>query len=108
MLSHNDIKLTQELHVIRAHLLHFESLLEDFKESVKFVRDTPNPAMDNDQHRNGKENSTQLLEKECHILLHEILRLKKTASMQGMRLQNVMNLVSQPDVCLGNLSGYIV
>jgi len=96
VLGHNNIKLTQELHVIRAHLLHFESLLENFKKSVEFVRDTPNPAMDHDHHQKGKAKSRKLLEKECHILAHEIIRLERTVNMQAMRLQNVMNLVSQP------------
>lgn len=30
----NDMSLTQSLHIIRAHLLHYASLLEDFKKSV--------------------------------------------------------------------------
>jgi hypothetical protein len=95
VLCHNNIKLTQELHVIRAHLLHYEALLEDFKQSVHFVRDVPNPAMNHPLHEKDKEKSRKLLEKECQILEHEILRLDRTVKTHAMRLINVMNLVSQ-------------
>src|SRR5882762_1319268 len=37
----NESSLTQELHVIRAHLLHYTNLLEDFRKSVQFIKDTP-------------------------------------------------------------------
>lgn len=68
-----------ELHRIRAHLLHYASLLDDFKKSVKFVLTTPNPAMDSrNVPENGtaemltKEESAELLKKECDNLISEI------------------------------------
>ncbi|KAG6901777.1 hypothetical protein C0995_008023 [Termitomyces sp. Mi166 len=89
----NDINLTQELHVIQAHLLHYGSLLEDFRKSVSFVLKTPYPGLDNlcytPEHR---ERSKALMKKECKNLLIEIERLDKARSMQIKRLKNVMNL----------------
>jgi hypothetical protein len=105
VLGQNDFKLTQELHVIRAHLLYYESLLNNFKQSVEFVRDTPNCAITPEQpgeQRSGEENSKksktqkskELLKKECDILIDQLARLEKDRQMQDMRLRNVTNLVS--------------
>ncbi|KAG6868400.1 hypothetical protein C0993_003636 [Termitomyces sp. T159_Od127] len=91
----NDIDLTQELHVIQAHLLHYASLLEDFRKSVVFVLKTPYPGLDNSRYTpEYRERSKALMEKECDNLLSEIERLDKARSMQIKRLKNVMNLVS--------------
>ena len=88
----NDIKMTRELHIIRAHLLHYESLLEDFSKSVKFVLETRNPAMESiDEDQRIKDR--QLLEKETKNLQIEIERLQMSRSMQDKRLKNVMHLV---------------
>ncbi|KAG7095107.1 hypothetical protein E1B28_005892 [Marasmius oreades] len=38
--------LTNQLHVLRAHLLHYQNLLSDFRKSVMFLRKTANPAND--------------------------------------------------------------
>jgi hypothetical protein len=86
--------MTQELHAIRAHLLHYDSLLDNFQKSVQFVRDTPNTAMMYEKHRAQMEKSRELLDKECDILIEQIKRLEKERQMQDKRLQNVMNLVS--------------
>jgi len=86
----NESALTQELHIIRAHLLHYTSLLEDFRKSVRFVKDTPNPAIDPEVAASEKE----LLNRECDTLLSEIARLEMVRGMQNKRLKNVMNLVS--------------
>ena len=90
----NESALTQELHVIRAHLLHYTNLLEDFRKSVQFIKDTPNPAMDSDSAAAEKEASRNLLNRECDTLLSEISRLEMARGMQNKRLKNVMNLVS--------------
>ncbi|KAJ4474023.1 hypothetical protein C8J55DRAFT_518737 [Lentinula edodes] len=37
--------LTHQLHVIRAHLLHYESLLDDFRKTVEFFLKTVNPGL---------------------------------------------------------------
>ncbi|KAJ3709779.1 hypothetical protein C8R42DRAFT_729842 [Lentinula raphanica] len=37
--------LTHQLHVIRAHLLHYESLLDDFRKTVEFLLKTVNPGL---------------------------------------------------------------
>ncbi|KAJ7164984.1 hypothetical protein C8R46DRAFT_1097786 [Mycena filopes] len=92
VINTSDLLLTRELHIIRAHHLHYSALLEDFRKAVAFVRDTPNPAMDalSEQERAF---SRGLLERECNNLLGEIDRLELGRSMQDKRLKNVMNLV---------------
>jgi hypothetical protein len=91
----NNIYLTQELHVIQAHLFHYASLLEEFRKTVLFVLDTPNPALEDPTRYTleARLRSEQLMQHECKNLLGEIHRLEKSRSMQSMRLQNVMNLV---------------
>lgn len=93
MIETNDMSIIHELHIISAHLLHYASLLEDFRKSVQFVLDTRNPAMDGYED-NIKERDRKLLEKECNILLSQIERLEAFRDIQNMRLKNVMDLVS--------------
>ena len=93
MIETNDMSIIHELFIIRAHLLHHASLLEDFRKSVQFVLDTRNPAMDGCQDE-IKERDRKLLEKECSILLSQIDRLEVFRDTQNMRLNNVMDLVS--------------
>ncbi|KAF9467131.1 hypothetical protein BDZ94DRAFT_1249633 [Collybia nuda] len=92
VINTSDMILTQELHIIRAHQLHYSSLLEDFKKTVEFVRTTRNPAMDALEESERKY-STDLMDRECHYLLSEIERLEMGRRMQDKRLKNVMNLV---------------
>jgi len=103
VLKTNDIQMTQELHVIRAHLLHFESLLQDFHKTVMFVKNTPNPRMlprsnvlgddDDDEVEKMKKRSRGMMDRECGNLLLEIERLERSRQMQEKRLKNVMDLV---------------
>lgn len=94
VLTTSDMQLTQELHVIRAHHLHYSSLLEDFEKTVKFIQNTPNPAMDSDLISEAeRRESAKLLKRECENLLSEIDRLEMGRDMQDKRLKNVMNLV---------------
>ncbi|KAF7333875.1 hypothetical protein MVEN_02344600 [Mycena venus] len=83
-----DLRLTQQLHIIRAHLLYYASLLEDLRKTVKFVRDTWNPALRHPADTPVKE----LMQKESTTLLNEIERLEKNCSMQESRLKNVVDL----------------
>ncbi|KAF5384252.1 hypothetical protein D9615_003334 [Tricholomella constricta] len=92
VLTTNDMQLTQELHVIRAHHLHYSSLLEDFEKTVTFIRDTYNPAMDSVSEQE-RAYSAHLMKRECQNLLSEINRLDNGRKMQDKRLKNVMNLV---------------
>ncbi|KDR66162.1 hypothetical protein GALMADRAFT_148072 [Galerina marginata CBS 339.88] len=85
----NNIHLTRELHIIRASLLHYTSLLENFRKAVIFIRNTPNPAI---QDLPDYNNSADLLNKECDNLISEIERLEMFRRMQEMRLENVLNL----------------
>ncbi|KAJ3512652.1 hypothetical protein NLJ89_g3406 [Agrocybe chaxingu] len=89
----DDIHMTHELHVIRAHLLHYEALLHDFKKTVMFVMDTPNPGiLARSSEEEGKAQSAAIMERECKTLLTEINRLQVSRDMQDKRLKNVMNL----------------
>ncbi|GJJ08746.1 hypothetical protein Clacol_002965 [Clathrus columnatus] len=91
VLHDNDIVFTQELHRVRAYLLHYASLLEDFRKSVQFVCDTFNPAMSTlDLHE--QELSKATMKKECDNLLVQIDRLQKSREMWDDRLGNVMQL----------------
>ncbi|KAF8153225.1 hypothetical protein B0H34DRAFT_722697 [Crassisporium funariophilum] len=86
-----EMPLTQEIHVIRAHHLHYASLLEDFAKHIIFIRDTPYPVM----HDEVADNlSCRIMARECANLLNELTRLKCELRMQDQRLQNVMGLVS--------------
>lgn len=95
----NDMALTQEFHVVRAHLLHYESLLEDFRKTVVFVEDTPFPGLDDNSlfPVGDKEKSLGVIQRECGSLLTEIQRLEESRGMQEKRLKNVMNLASPCD-----------
>ncbi|CAA7269923.1 unnamed protein product [Cyclocybe aegerita] len=92
MTSSGPMPITRELHVIRAHQLHYSSLLDDFRKTVQFIRDTKSPALDSlppDQY----DLSWRLMTRECANLLTEIERLEMGRRMQDRRLKNVMNLV---------------
>jgi len=84
--------MTRQLHSIRAHLLHYASMLGDLRKSVQFILKTPNPAMDAFED-GSKESDRKLLEKEGNNLLREIKRLEMLRRMQDHRLENVMDLV---------------
>ncbi|KAJ2925316.1 hypothetical protein H1R20_g11757, partial [Candolleomyces eurysporus] len=85
------MNLTQELHIIRAHHLHYSSLLEDFRKTVEFIRDTENPALA-DLSEEERDWSLTIMKRETSNLFGEILRLEKSRRMQDRRLRNVMNL----------------
>ncbi|TFK31450.1 hypothetical protein BDQ12DRAFT_694126 [Crucibulum laeve] len=92
VITTSEMTLTQELHIIRAHHLHYSSLLEDFRKTVEFIRDTHNPAME-DLTQKERDFSQNLMNRECANLLSEIKRLEMSRTMQDQRLKNVMNLV---------------
>jgi len=89
VINTSSMELTEELHIIRAHLLHYSSLLVAFQKMVQFILDTPNPALTASQ----REISDPLMRRECNTLLEEIDRLDKERMMQERRLKNVMDLV---------------
>ncbi|KIO02910.1 hypothetical protein M404DRAFT_1001823 [Pisolithus tinctorius Marx 270] len=78
------INLTRELYKVQAYLLHYQRLLQDFRKSVEFVRNTPNPAMDCDKDR---DNSADLLVREVDNLLSELSRLEGFGTQQSDRLK---------------------
>lgn len=75
---------------MRAHLVQYSALLEMFKRTVSFIKDTPNPALNPEQ----KTNSDPLLDKECKTLLEEIERLDMECKTQNVRLKDVIEFVS--------------
>jgi hypothetical protein len=91
--------LTQQLHVVRANLLHYESLLEDFRKTVVFIAETPNPMLENLDTPETIAFVKDLMRRESANLLDEIARLEQNREMQDHRLKNAMNLV-RLDVCL--------
>ncbi|KAJ7326376.1 hypothetical protein DFH08DRAFT_338374 [Mycena albidolilacea] len=92
VINTSDLQLTRELHLIRAHHLHYSALLQDFRKALEFVLNTPNPAMEA-LPEEERARSRRLLERECNNLLGEISRLEQARSTQEKRLKNVMNLV---------------
>jgi hypothetical protein len=84
--------LTRELHIIRAHHLHYVSLLDDYKKHVKFIRDTHNPLMEGFS-KEVQEHTKTIMHRECANLLTECERLSSDLVMQEKRLKNVMGLV---------------
>lgn len=91
VLNTNDIQLTRQLHIVQAHLLHYRSLLQAFRKSVEFVRDTRNPAVS----VLGKQEQyecAQVLQREADNLLSEISRLESLRMIQSDRLKNIMDL----------------
>jgi hypothetical protein len=85
--------LTQELHVIRAHHLHYLSLLDHYTKHINFIKTTSNPAMDG-INEDDRLSSQKLLNRECETLKLEIDRLISELKTQERRLKNVMALVS--------------
>lgn len=91
VLSTNDIQLTRQLHIVQAHLLHYRSLLQAFRKSVEFVRDTRNPAV-SVLGKQEQYESAQILQREADNLLSEISRLESLRMIQSDRLKNIMDL----------------
>jgi len=87
-----EMPITRELHVIRAHHLHYISLLDHYTKHINFIKFTPNPAMDS-LCEEEREKSARLLKRECDNLLNEIKRLHNELNTQERRLKNVMDLV---------------
>lgn len=93
VLQTNNIELTRELHILQAHLLHYQALLHNFELSVKFLAKTHNPAMDSDDFSiDQRRESKDLMKRESENLLSEIDRLEKRRAMLSNRLKNVMDL----------------
>jgi len=105
VLIESRVEHTRDLHILKAHLLHYESLLHDFMVSVEFIEKTPNPAMENRPASPAMEgrpvspamedrpdDSKEMVKLECQYLLSEIKRLHNRRSMMSDRLKNVMDL----------------
>lgn len=93
VISTAEMPLTRELHIIRAHHLHYQSLLDDFSKHIHFIRDTHNPALEHLSEADRSFNK-RIMDRECANLLSESKRLTAELHMQERRLKNVMGLVS--------------
>jgi len=91
-MTSNDLEFTEELHIVRAHLLHYESLMDEFRKTVEFVAKVDSPALDDDSPED-KKTTRGLITRECENLLRDIKRLERNRMMQDRRLKNVMDLV---------------
>ena len=95
MREKNRLDLTQELYIIRAHLLHWSSLIDDLRKSVVFLDGHRNPAMNEKFNTKAEiEISNHQFQKEIGNMKMEIDRLEKARDMQDKRLKNAMDLVS--------------
>jgi len=92
VMTSNDLEFTEELHIVRAHLLHYESLMDEFRKTVEFVAKVDSPALDDDSPED-KKTTRGLITRECENLLRDIKRLERNRMMQDRRLKNVMDLV---------------
>ena len=88
--------------MIRAHHLHYASLLEDLRMTIIFVQNTINPALDSFSPEE-RDSSVTVMKRECDNLLDEVNRLEREREMQERRLRNVMHLV-----CGGHLKYFHV
>ncbi|PPQ96705.1 hypothetical protein CVT26_010257, partial [Gymnopilus dilepis] len=93
----DDFTLTRELHAIRAHLLHYDSLLQDFRNTILFVKDTPHPGLMprtdlSLESEAGSKANKHRMDRECGSLLLEVDRLERSRKMMESRLKNVMDL----------------
>ncbi|KAG9311756.1 hypothetical protein JVU11DRAFT_7999 [Chiua virens] len=93
VLEEENLDLTRELHKLQAHLLYYQQLLRDFRASVDFVQNTPNPAMIVLERDDAKRAESQRrLCKEAKNLISEIDRLTGQREMLSDRLSNVIHL----------------
>lgn len=93
VISAAEIPLTREMHVIRAHQLHYSALLSDLNKHIVFIRDTYNPCMEGAAQADRRF-SKALMKRECGNLLAETKRLQDELQTQQQRLTNLMDLVS--------------
>ncbi|RXW17666.1 hypothetical protein EST38_g8185 [Candolleomyces aberdarensis] len=96
MALENDIPTAQmlvsgELPRIRAHHLHYSSLLDHFIKAVDFVQQTPTPFMTPSNFDQALlDENALLMTRECRNLRNEIERLKAMLYQQEQRLKNLM------------------
>lgn len=79
--------------MICVHDLHYSTLLNDFWESVIFVCDTKNLALE-PLSREQQEETSRIMKQECSNLLIEIDQLEHDNKIQDQHLKNTMNLIS--------------
>ena len=88
----SNMALTHELHVIRAHHLHYSSLLDDYAKHVDFIKDTKSPMRESFSEAD-QDYVAEIMARECKNLSTKILRLKGKLDIQEKRLKNSMDFV---------------
>ena len=82
-MSTTDIQLMHELHIIRAHQLHYSSVLDDYVQLMNFIMESSNPMLDSPRFTDqDRRYSSETKRTECQNLLSEIQRLKNGLQMQ--------------------------
>ena len=84
----DEVDLSPQLHAIRAHLLYYDDLLQEFLKGLEFiqrvgVKNEDDPASD----------AKNLLNTEVQTLSNDVERLRRQCSMQDSRLDNAINLM---------------
>lgn len=94
----SEMTITQELHILRAHNLHYASLLRDLRKTVEFIS-THAHSLPDSIYRPEKYDADKTIpiqaavRLECVNLLESVERLEMAQKMHDDRLNNVMNLV---------------
>ncbi|KZV92283.1 hypothetical protein EXIGLDRAFT_718560 [Exidia glandulosa HHB12029] len=86
-----DMNLAPQLHAVRAHLLHYDELLEEFEMSLAFLGEVGISQHETDETTAAA--AKKLLKKELSTLSLQVARLRRQRNMQDSRLNNVMKLV---------------
>src|SRR6266568_7097318 len=89
MATTNNVHLMRELHVIRAHHLHYSSLLDDYAKHVDFIRDMQSPIWERFS-KADQDYVAGIMARECKNLS---TRLKGKLDIQEKRLKNSMDFV---------------
>jgi len=93
VLEETDVELTRQLHVLQAHLLQYESLLNGFHTSVCFLEKTPNPVMESDNFTHDQRMCSKgIMGKQCENLLSEIDPVKRRRTMLINRSKIALDL----------------
>lgn len=90
-----DVELSPQLHAIRAHLLYYDGLLEEFQKSLDFIGEVGVTGRETEglEAAATRKLGQELLKKELRTLGNEVDRLRRQRNMQDSRLSNVMKLV---------------
>lgn len=106
VLSTSEMSLTQELHVLRAHNLHYSSLLQNLRQTLEFISESAHPTPESwiynysgDDDRGIQRQLREIrpkvatVQRECSNILKSVRRLEMAQEMHNHRLQNIIDMV---------------